>query len=140
MGLFTATPTAAPPAHSELVTQDTTQVLQRLFTGHIVGQPAMGYRPLLGLVSANTTPTTVTVTITGFSPVTTSSGLVTESGGVPKAPTPAPTPTFSCYYEPRPQASGTTKKPPVGTKCLVVFPGNDPVNRGFVVAFVGWPT
>lgn len=106
---------ATAEVEGTLVSQDTTQTLQRLFTGHIVGQPAMGYRPLIGKV-ISATATAVVVTITTFSA----------------------TASFTCRYEPRPQST-SPHTPPVGTTCLVVFPANEPEGYGWAIAFLGWP-
>lgn len=91
----------------DLAAQDTTQVLQRIFTGHIVGQPAMGYQPLPATV-VSATKTEVVVTITTF----------------------GTTATFTCYCQA--QASA----PSAGTRCFVQFPKNSN-GYGLVVAFAG---
>jgi len=44
--------TDTPTVQAQLASQDTTQSLQRIFTDHIVGQPAMGYTLLEGVVVA----------------------------------------------------------------------------------------
>lgn len=113
----------------QLVAQDDTRFLARQFTGHVVGQPAMGYAPLLATVSAvYETPTgdLVEVTIAGFN----NSAATTGGAG---------TPSFLCYYQPVPTPSGGAQSPPVGTKCYVAFPPNEAQGHGVVVAFRGWP-
>ncbi len=90
--------------------QDSSRVLQRLFTGQRVATPAMGYAPLAAMV-VTATSTYVIVTITTFDP----------------------TATFTCYYEARVNA------PSSGSRCFVTFPANDLQGRGLVVAFVGIP-
>lgn len=107
----------------QLVAQDTTRVLQRLFTGHIVGQPAMGSAPLLATVQA-VTGTFVEVTVESFNSLSAASG----------------TPSFLCYFQP--VFGGTpavSLKPPAGTKCYVTFPVNASDGYGVVVAFRSWP-
>lgn len=117
--------TDTPAVQGQIAAQDTTQVLQRIFTGHIVGQPAMPGNLSAKVVTS--TNTTVTVTIDGFD---------SASG--------QPTPSFTCYYEPRHHWSGSANvqasPPPKGTPCLVTFPTNDPQGYGWAIAFTGWPT
>ncbi|MGH9089985.1 MAG: hypothetical protein ACRDZR_01175 [Acidimicrobiales bacterium] len=99
--------------------------LTRVFTGRITGRKGLSE----GVVAAkvvSATATTVTATVTGFF--------------TKRAASTAPVPAVVAYYEPRPQASGTTKKPPAGTACFIAFPPNEPQRMGVVVAFVGWPT
>lgn len=107
----------------QLIAEDSTRFLVRQFTGHIVGQPGMGYAPLAAsVVSATATTLTVDVTIDGFGTTATTKIL----------------PTFRCYYEPHPGATPST--PPSGSKCFVLFVGNDSSGLGVVVAFRGWPS
>jgi hypothetical protein len=116
-----------PPAsgdliQGELVAQDDTQVLQRLFTGHIVAMPATGNTPLVGTVvsaQGSGTSRTVTVRVTGFT-----------------APNGAPPPTLVCKYN---LPTGTTTAPPATTPVLVCFPANDPYKYGWAIGFLGWP-
>lgn len=116
---------SAPTSNLEqgqLVADDTTRFLARQFTGHILGQPAMGYAPLLATV-VSATGTLVEVTVDGFS----------NSGGT--APS-AGTPSFLCYFQRVP----TSDPPAAGTKCYIAFPANDAAGYGVVVAFRGWPS
>ena len=108
---------------AQIGAQDTTRILQKLFTGHVVGQPAMGYAPLEAtVVSADNSTWQVVVTVNGF-----------DSQA-----------TFTCYYEPHFHWNGSTNvkaaPPPKGTACLVAFPPNDPQGLGWAIAFTGWPT
>jgi hypothetical protein len=95
--------------------QDTTQILQRLFTGRVVGAPAFPY----GGVSA--TPSTCVVTVDGF---------FTPGHAIP---------TFTANYEPRPQASNVPPHPPVGTPCFIVFAANGD-HTPWATSFSGWPS
>lgn len=45
--------------------------------------------------------------------------------------------TFSARYERRLGASPAT--PPAGTRCIVVFPSNEPDHSPWATTFVGWP-
>lgn len=121
--------TPAPKATQlagQLGSQDTTQILQRLFTGHIVGQPAMGFAPLLANVQQVNGPAReVIVTVPSFD----------DNFG------------FTCRYEPHYYWNGSENveaTPPIPaptpTQCLIVFPGNDPQGYGWVLGFIGWPT
>ena len=115
-------------AQGQLASQDTTQILQRIFTGHIVAQPAMGYAPIEAVVvSADNTAWEVVVTINGFD-----------------SPSGSPTPTLTCHYEPRWHWDGSANvkaaPPPAGTPCLVTFPTNTGDGLGWAIAFSGWPT
>lgn len=107
-----ATPTGI---QSQLAAQDSTRVLQQIFTGHVVGQPAMGYSPLMAKVlGPGTAAGTVVVTITGF-------GGSTTPGGVPS---------FVCRY------AGTTAPAPASA-CCIAFPTNDPQGVGIVLVALG---
>lgn len=103
-----------------LPAQDTAEVLNRMFTGRVTGQPAMGYAPIeASVVSA--TATQVVVAVTGFS----------SSAG------------FTCYYEPRWYWNGSANvraEPPPGATCIICFPPNDPNGYGWAISFRGWPT
>ncbi len=108
---------------SPLPGQDTTQILNRLFTGRVVGQPAMGYTPIAAtVVSGENSPTQVVVTVVGF-----------DSQA-----------TCTCHYEPKFHWNGSTNvassPPPKGTACVICFPPNDPNGYGWAIAFTGWPT
>ena len=116
--------TTTQPQQGDLVAQDTTQQLQRLFTGHLVGQPATGNLPLLATVTQVTS-------VNGFPAV-----VVTLDGFGENA-------AFQCYFEKRFYWNGSANVealPPTGIPCVVVFPKNDPQNVGFALAFLGWPT
>lgn len=108
-------------SQNPLPSQDTTQILQKIFTGRIVGKPAMGYTPLRATVIKSDN-STVTVTIINY----------------------APTAAFLCTYEPHWHWNGSTNvqamPPPAGTGCDVYFPPNDPQGIGSAVNFAGWPT
>lgn len=95
--------------------QDSSRLLMKMFTGHLVGKPAMGWACLTGvIVSADTS--SGTVTIDNFSDQC----------------------QFSVVFETRIQWPGigsppTPVAPPGGTACLVSFPPNS--GQPWVVAF-----
>ncbi len=107
--------------------QDTTQILQKMFTGRIVGSPAIAYGGVAGVVltwkdqfgNNLTTISTCKVTV----PLAHGQSL-----------------TYTCTYEPRYlPPSGTALIVPAGTPCFIAFPANgshDP----WVIAFSGWPS
>jgi hypothetical protein len=106
--------------------QDSTRVLQKMFTGHIVGKPAMGWAPITGIVLSATTNSCV-VQIDNF-PNKNTTG--TQSF-----------PSFTCAVEPRHDPSdGSPIAPPHGTACLVAFPTNGDDGTPWVLAFRGWPS
>jgi hypothetical protein len=93
--------------------QDTTQQLQRLFTGRTIGAAPFGYAGVTGVVQSSTS-STCEVAIDNF-----------DSSGQS---------TFTCNYQP--QGSDT---PPSGTPCLIAFPANGD-HTPWVTAFSGWPS
>lgn len=99
-----------------LSTQDTTQFLQRQFTGHTVGKRAFDGNWAATVVSADANSAVVTVTVQGVDF------------------------TFSCRYETRVTWPGipsprTVVIPPAGTACVVCFPANEPNGIGWVLTF-----
>ena len=117
----------------QLAAQDTTRILQKIFTGHVLATPAMGYAP----VSATVVAATNDGSLGGQTYSVDTVAIVTVDGFSDQA-------TFTCYYEPRFHWNGSANvsasPPGSGTPCLVAFPPNDPQGFGWVVAFTGWPT
>ena len=105
--------------------QDTTQLLQKIMFGRVVGAPAFPYGGVSAVVVKNPNPSQVEVTIHTFPPKPDPNGL--------------PTPTFTANYEPRPQAGNVPPQPPVGTPCFIVFAANGD-HTPWVMAFSGWPS
>lgn len=101
----------------QLPATDSTQVLQRIFTGHVVGGPGFPGTYLATVVSA--TDFDCVVTIEGF------------DGSA----------SFTCHHEPHfePSSPSTPYAPPAGTTCIVCFPANDPNRYGYVLMFRGFP-
>lgn len=100
-----------------LAAEDTTQFLQRLFTGHVVSKDGLGGGIGLAATVVSATATTCIVEIVGFEGVT-----------------------FTCNYETRVVWPGipspnTTVIPPPGTACVCCFPPNDPTKTGWVMSF-----
>lgn len=130
--------TASTAQQAELVTQDTTQFLQRAFTGHVVSGAAMGESVLAakvdglgptGVIQHGTgwlTVPTVNVELLNWIPSTTER--------TPKALSPV----WRAFYA-KPLGA-TPSTPPAGTACYVSFIPNDPGKNALVIAFFGWPT
>lgn len=96
--------------------QDTTSLLQKMFTGRVVAGPAFPAGGMTGIVQTST-DTTCIATIDDFA-------------------TPGhPTPTLTCYYEPRPGAGN----PPAGTPCFISHAANGD-RSPWILAFSGWPS
>jgi hypothetical protein len=102
---------AATP--SGLGGQDSTQLLQRIFTGRVVGAPGIAYGGVSATV-VSSTDTTCIVTV----PLTNSQTL-----------------TYTCLYQPSP-GNGN---PPAGTACFIAFAANGD-HSPWVTAFSGWPS
>lgn len=100
----------------------TAQLFAKMFTGHRLAAAAMGGDALeCTVVSA--TATTVTFTVDGF-----------DSTGQS---------TFTGDYEPRFTWTAGTKAqvtPPVGTRCIAIWPANSTSGTPIVTTFLGWPT
>jgi hypothetical protein len=105
----TSAPATPELVQGELIASDPTRALTRIFSGHIVGQPAMGYLPLNATVVAAIGTTQCTVTVDGF-----------DSNN---------TATFTCNFQTQ------TSTPSAGTACIICFPGNDPQGYGWVLGF-----
>ena len=99
-------------AQKSLGGQDTTQLLQRILFGRVVGSPAFPYGGVTGTV-VSSTDTHVVVNVDGF-----------DSTGQAS---------FTCLYQP---GSG---EPPTGTACFIAWPANGD-HTPWVLAFSGWPS
>jgi hypothetical protein len=95
--------------------QDTSQLLQKLFTGRVVGPSAFPTGGVSGVVQTST-DTTCIVTVDGFDPT----GQAT----------------LTCLYQPVP-GSGD---PPTGTACFISCAANGEGLMPWVTAFSGWPS
>jgi hypothetical protein len=122
--------TPPTPIAEQLGGQDSSRLFHKLFTGHVVGKPAMGWAPLTAVVvGANENQVIVTI------------DMFNNTASAASSTFNVSTPTFSCNYEPR-FSGGSQVIPPVNTPCLVVFPPAGPQGSGYpwVIAFGGWPT
>jgi hypothetical protein len=74
--------------------QDTTQQLQKMFTGRVIGAPAIPYGGVAGKVFSSTATTCIVIV-----PLPSNQSF-----------------TFTCTYEPRPQATNDPPYPPTGAR------------------------
>lgn len=124
------TSTQSAAIQGQLGGQDSSRIFHKLFTGHVIAKPAMGWAPLTGQVvdSPDNTDTTCVITIDGFP----GAGNLNPTNSQP---------TFTASFEPRFGSGGAAGIPPGGTPCLAVFP---PAGAGsgppVVLVFFGWPT
>ena len=101
--------------------QDTTQLLQKIMFGRVVGASPFGYAGVSAVVVKNPNPSQVEVLVDNWD----------KTGAS----------TFTANYEPRydwPSGVKTQVTPPIGTPCLIAFAANGD-HTPWVTAFGNWP-